>query len=83
MCYLLKIQQYLVNTTYNTIFVFPDGHSHSSQDTENHTVFVWRGFVALAALVLFFLAEKMINMLGEWRERRRAMHREKKVRIVR
>jgi hypothetical protein len=39
--------------------------------------------VALSALVLFFLAEKMINMLGEWRERRRAMHREKKVRIVR
>ena len=64
---------------------FTGGNSHSKghDDEADHTVFVWRGFVALAALVIFFLAEKMINMLGEWRERKRAMHREKKVRIVR
>jgi hypothetical protein len=64
--------------------IFLGGHSHSSHDeVEHHEIYVWRGFVALAALVLFFLAEKIINMLGEWRERRRALHREKKVRIVR
>ena len=61
----------------------PGSHGAGHDDEADHAVFVWRGFVALSALVIFFLAEKMINMLGEWRERRRALHREKKVRVVR
>ena len=59
------------------------GNAAGHDDEADHTIFVWRGFVALSALVIFFLAEKMINMLGEWRERKRALHREKKVRVVR
>jgi hypothetical protein len=32
---------------------------------------VWRGFVALVALLLFFLLEKLVNIFGDWREDRR------------
>ncbi|CAB4055286.1 AAR2 [Lepeophtheirus salmonis] len=48
-----------------------------------HSLSVWKGFTALLSLLLFFVFEKMINILGEWREKRNRFKGEKKVRIVR
>lgn len=50
-----------------------------------HQASVWRGFAALMALFVFFLFEKAVNHVGEWRERSAAAVKnlEKKVRVVR
>eukprot|EP00096_Caligus_rogercresseyi_P008607 TRINITY_DN2777_c0_g1_i1.p1 TRINITY_DN2777_c0_g1~~TRINITY_DN2777_c0_g1_i1.p1 ORF type:complete len:504 (-),score=161.64 TRINITY_DN2777_c0_g1_i1:356-1867(-) len=48
-----------------------------------HSASVWKGFTALLSLLMFFVFEKMINILGEWREKRLRHKREKKVRIIR
>jgi len=45
-----------------------DLHRHSDIHDENfHRESVWKGFAALLALLLFFLFERLINMVGEWR----------------
>ncbi len=44
---------------------------------------IWRSFFALMAFLVFFLLERVINLLGEMRERRRRETRDKKVHIVR
>ncbi len=43
---------------------------------------IWRSFFALVAFLVFFLLERVINILGEIRERRRKESREKKVRLL-
>jgi hypothetical protein len=51
------------------------GHDHGTHDSA-----VWLGLVAAAAMVGFFVFEKAVTVLGEWREGRRE---ERKVRVVR
>ena len=60
------------------------GSTHSHEEYEKmHASTVWKGFTALMSLLVFFFFEKMINILGEWRENQAKASREKKVRIVR
>ena len=44
---------------------------------------VWKLFFALMSFVSFFLLERLINIVGEWRERKKRSQRERKVRVVR
>ncbi len=57
------------------------GHGHDHAETgpeaELHSQAVWKGFIVLAALIAFFLFEKFINAMGEWKERRRRRQRRK------
>lgn len=68
------------------------GHSGGSagkhSEHVHHQTTVWQGFVAILALIFFFLFEKLINILGEWRDekasaKRRATPTNKKLRVVR
>jgi len=51
------------------------------EDHSSHNSAVWLGLVASAAMVGFFIFEKIVTVLGEWREGRKAQ--ERKVRVVR
>ncbi|KAJ8679860.1 hypothetical protein QAD02_015647 [Eretmocerus hayati] len=42
--------------------------SHSSMEHDDHDTNVWKGFVAVLGLVLFFFTEKALNMIAEWRK---------------
>ena len=44
--------------------------THEQHD-KYHSMAVWRGFVALAALIIFFLFEKLINIVGDYRENKK------------
>jgi len=48
---------------------------------EAHESSVWLGLVATVSMVAFFLFEKIVTLLGEWREGRQ--RQERKVRVVR
>lgn len=48
-----------------------DLHQHDVSHEEFHQESVWKGFIALMALLLFFLSERLINLMGEWREIRK------------
>lgn len=63
------------------------GLSHE-QHEKFQTMAAWKGFFALMAFVVFYLLERLINMIGEWREHRkrnkdRMGHKQKKVHVVR
>lgn len=73
---------------------FQAGVGHSGQgggkhsEHVHHQTTVWQGFVAILALIFFFLFEKLINILGEWRDEKAAAKRRetptnKKLRVVR
>jgi len=47
-----------------------DEHAGQTDKEDFHNKTVWRGLVALASLLLFFLFERVINRVGEWREGR-------------
>jgi len=63
-------------------------HGHGGQKEENnleaimHRRSVWIGFVAAVAIIGFFLFEKIVNILGEWKNSR-TQAPEKNVRVVR
>jgi hypothetical protein len=42
----------------------------------------WKGFFILAAFVVFFLLERLINMAGEWREQRKRSKPEHQVGVT-
>lgn len=49
-------------------------HSHenalSNDHVDQHTLNMWKGLVAMMALVMFFFTEKALNMVAEWRKKR-------------
>ena len=46
------------------------GHDHAHHhDHEQHNQAVWLGFVALVSMIGFFVFEKIINIIGEMREK--------------
>jgi len=49
-------------------------------DPETHDSAVWLGLVAAGAMVAFFVFEKVVMLVGEWRDSKRE---ERKVRVVR
>lgn len=46
---------------------FDKNHGNHDHDEEFHRESVWKGFAALLALLMFFLFERLISMIGEWR----------------
>lgn len=46
---------------------------------ELHNLNMWKGFVAMIGLVLFFFTEKALTVLAEWRKHRQ---RRNKVNII-
>lgn len=45
---------------------------------------IWRSFIALMAFVIFFILERLLNVCGEWRQKRKKKNGgEKKVHIIR
>jgi hypothetical protein len=55
------------------------GHGHGDEGAELHTIAVWKGFVVLAALISFFIFEKVINAVGEWKERRKRRRNRRRI----
>ena len=47
------------------------GHGEADHDDHLHQRAVWLGLVAAAALMGFYFFEKLINILQNWRSRRR------------
>ena len=47
------------------------GHGNQVDAHELHEKSVWLGFVVMVSLMVFFSFERIINKLGEWRERRK------------
>lgn len=68
-----------------------DFHLHQHQEnsgllshTDQHSMNMWKGLVAMISLVSFFFTEKTLNMLAEWhkhRQRRNKLHT--RVRVIR
>jgi len=56
------------------------GHNHSSHNHNQHEQAVWLGFVALVSMIGFFVFEKIINVIGEMREKHSD---DRKLRVVR
>jgi len=46
------------------------GHQHDNHNDSQHEAAVWLGFTATLAILGFFFFEKLVNVLGEWREGR-------------
>jgi solute carrier family 39 (zinc transporter), member 10 len=45
-------------------------HDHSSDGDDSHgRDNVWRGFVALVGILLFFFMERCLTVVSEWRRR--------------
>jgi len=64
------------------------GGHHAHGKHEHHQTMVWQGFVAIVSIIFFFMFEKLINILGEWRQekanaKRGATPKNKKLRVVR
>ena len=60
-----------------------DHHSHEGEhhhDHEQHDAAVWLGLVALVSMIGFFVFEKIVNIVGDMRERR---DDDRKLRVVR
>ncbi|RLU23386.1 hypothetical protein DMN91_003590 [Ooceraea biroi] len=68
-----------------------DHHHHHHQEncalsshTDQHSMNMWKGLVAMMGFVLFFFTEKTLNVLAEWRkhrQRRNKLHT--RVRVMR
>jgi len=63
----------------------PDGHGGHNHDSHHHNhsqheQAVWLGFVALVSMIGFFVFEKIINVIGEMREKHSD---DRKLRVVR
>ena len=60
-------------------------HSHDGDVEGFHQASVWRGLTAVGSLMLFFVSERVINKIGEWRDnRKKAKETAKdKVKVVR
>lgn len=51
-------------------------HSHENSQThlsvdhteDDHNTNMWKGFVAVIGLVMFFFTEKALNIISEWRK---------------
>jgi hypothetical protein len=53
-------------------------HSHSHENSQSHLSIdhredehntnMWKGFVAVIGLVMFFFTEKALNIISEWRK---------------
>ena len=51
-------------------------HSHESSQShlsidhgdEDHNTNMWKGFVAMIGLVMFFFTEKALNIISEWKK---------------
>ena len=46
-----------------------DDDDDAAERRELHKEVVWKGFVVIVALIAFFFCEKMINAVGEWKQR--------------
>lgn len=47
-------------------------HSHThlsvNHSDDEHTTNMWKGFVAVIGLILFFFTEKALNIIAEWKK---------------
>jgi len=48
-----------------------DRDHHADREPDDHNRAVWLGLVAAAAVILFYFFEKFINIIQEWRTRRK------------
>lgn len=68
-----------------------DFHLHQHQEnsgllshTDQHSMNMWKGLVAMISLVSFFFTEKTLNMLAEWhkhRQRRNKVNKKLKLKL--
>ena len=53
-----------------------DDHNHKHDNTDAHDRAVWLGLVAVAAIIVFYFFEKIVNIIREWKSRRKTQQTE-------
>ena len=48
-------------------------HDHNHQGEQGHdSSVIWKGVVILTVLAVFFVIERLLNIFGEWRQRKQS-----------